>query len=164
MPCSLGSFWRLWSRQVMGLQWRAGEATSGAAGRVEESLTKGLKAGIRVPGVQLHQCVRAGLEAFCRWEGRGWAGSWVGVGQWCLWPPWESCSVAWGSPGLIGDDCCWALEECLPLPSCFGGCRCPVSVSRVKGRRPVRLKGSGSRCKYVRYSQLTFLMMCWVQF
>ena len=50
----------------MGLQWRAGEATSGAAGRVEESLTKGLKAGIRVPGVQLHQCVRAGLKAFCR--------------------------------------------------------------------------------------------------
>jgi len=50
MPHSLGSFWRLWSRQVMGLQWRAGEATSDAAGRVEESLIKGLKAGILVPG------------------------------------------------------------------------------------------------------------------
>lgn len=34
----------------MGLQWRAGEATSGAAGRVEESLIKGLEAGIGVPG------------------------------------------------------------------------------------------------------------------
>ena len=69
----------------MGLQWRAGEATSGAAGRVEESLIKGLKAGIGVLGVPLHQCVRAGLEAFCRWKGSGWAGSWVGVGQWCWW-------------------------------------------------------------------------------
>ena len=34
----------------MGLQWRAGEATSGALGRVEESLIKGLEAGIGVPG------------------------------------------------------------------------------------------------------------------
>lgn len=98
-------------------------------------------------------------------------GKWVGGllgGGWAVvlvaGEPWESCCVAWGSPGLIGDDCCWALEERLPLPSCFGGCRCSMSVCCLNGRRPVRLKGLGSLCKYVRYSQLTFLTTCWVQF
>lgn len=79
MPCSRELLEAL-SRQVMGLQWRAGEAISGAAGRVEESLTKGLKAGIRVPGVQLHQCVRAGAGGSAGGR-KWWAGSWVGLGS-----------------------------------------------------------------------------------
>lgn len=63
----------------MGLQWRAGEAISGAAGRVEESLTKGLKAGIRVPGGAASPVCEGWAGGILQVEGK-WVGGLLGGG------------------------------------------------------------------------------------
>ena len=86
--------------------------------------------------------MRKGSGRAGRLLGRGWAVVLV-VGAW------ESFSVAWGSPRLIEDDCAGPWRNASPFLLAFGGCRCPASVCCVHGRRPVRLKGLGSLCKYM---------------
>lgn len=85
----------------MGNRWRAGEVISGKV-VVEESLTmvSRLEYG---PRVQLHQCVRAGLEGILQ-EGKWVGGLWVGVGQWCLWRLWRVGRSGLGLPRADRDD------------------------------------------------------------